>query len=145
MDELIGLFGVDGIGDDPMFESTDVIKSVIAHLMPICNNLIIEVVIAQHILTHHKERGSHVIAAKRLKNKGCRPGDGAIVEREINCMLAFVHSPSRTGIKPAQPFCRLFYKHGCAVFLFPFLYGHIAAFLAIIDELILENLLGLFR
>jgi len=29
VDELVGLFGVDGIGDDPMFESTDVISCIV--------------------------------------------------------------------------------------------------------------------
>ena len=81
MNQFVGLVRIDDVGNGPMFERSDVIESVIAHLMPLFNDLIIEVMVSQHILTDHEERCLDVVFPQRLKDERGRLGNRTIVER----------------------------------------------------------------
>ena len=92
------------------------VEGVVAHLMTFGNDLIVEVVVSQHIFANHKEGSLDIMFAKSFQYEGGRLGDRTIIERYVNRTFVRIHSPSRPGIKPAQPFCRLFYKHYSSTF-----------------------------
>ena len=94
-----------------MSECTEMVECMIAHLMSFLNDLIVKVVVAQHILTDHKKGSLHAILPQRLENERRRFWDWSIVEGKIDSMLMLVHSPQRLGIYPSQPFCRLLNNH----------------------------------
>ena len=55
-DQVIGLCRVDGIGNRPVFEGSDMVERVITNLMAFFNNAVVEVVIAKDVLSNHKKR-----------------------------------------------------------------------------------------
>ena len=110
-DKLVGLCRVQGIGDGPVFEGSDMVEGVVAHLMAFGHDLIVKVVIAQHVFAHHEESSLGVKLAQGVENERGRCGNGPVVEREINRMLVGIHAPQGGRVKPAEPFGRLLYKH----------------------------------
>ena len=71
MDEFIGFMRINGVGDCPMFERSYMVKGVITHSMTIIDDLIIEVMVSQHILSNHEKGSFDIIFPKRFKDERC--------------------------------------------------------------------------
>lgn len=117
MDKFVGFLGVEVIGECPVAQRPDVVEGVVTHLMTFGHNTIVQVVVLEHIFTHHEESCFDVELAECVENEGSGLGDGAVIECQIDCMFILPHPPSRLGVKPTQPFCRLFDNHGFLPFV----------------------------
>ena len=111
MDELVGFEGVDDVGSGPVFERPQMVVRVVAHLMAFGHNAVVEFRMLSHILAHHEESCFHAVMIERVENEGRGFGNGAVVEGEVNGLLAGVHSPRGLWVEPSQPFGWLFYNH----------------------------------
>lgn len=79
MDNVVGLGYIENICYSPMLESTDMVEGVVAHLMTFGNDLIVEVVVSQHIFANHKEGSLDIMFAKSFQYEGGRLGDRTIM------------------------------------------------------------------
>lgn len=76
MDNVVGLGYIENICYSPMLESTDMVEGVVAHLMTFGNDLIVEVVVSQHIFANHKEGSLDIMFAKSFQYEGVDSGIG---------------------------------------------------------------------
>ena len=111
VDELVGLDDIEGIGNAHVLERTQVVEGMVAHLVALLNDAVVQVMVSQHVLAHHKEGGAHSELPQRVENKGCGLRERAVVEREIDGLLVRVHSPHGFRVKPAQKRRGLLDKH----------------------------------
>ena len=81
-----------------MLESTDVVECMVAHLMPLCHNLVVEVVVAQDILAHHKEGSLDVVFSQGFQDEWSGFRNGTVIECEIHRVVILVHSPDSLWI-----------------------------------------------
>ena len=95
---LLALERVDEIGGGPMLEAAEVMVGVIAHAMAFVQNLAVKVGIFRHVIAHHEERCLHVVATQGVQQKGRRLRNGSIVERQVNCVFVWIHSPDGVRI-----------------------------------------------
>lgn len=98
VDNLLRHVYVDEVSGCPMLEGVEVVESVVAHLVPLGYDLIVEIMVAEYILANHEEGGLYVISPQRIEDKRCRFGNGPVIEREVNRTLVGVHSPYRPWI-----------------------------------------------
>ena len=66
MDDIVRLIGVEHVGDDAVLEGTDMIECMVAYLMTLYHNLVVEVMIAQYILAYHKESSLDIVLFQGL-------------------------------------------------------------------------------
>lgn len=64
VEELVGLVGVNEVSGCPMLEGAQMIVSVVAHLMPLGNDLLEQFGMSVDILTHHEKCGFCVELSK---------------------------------------------------------------------------------
>ena len=101
VNQLVGLARVQRVAQCPMLERAHVVERVVADLVSGVHDVVVKVVIAEHVFAHHEERSLHVIPRQRLKNERRRLGNGAVVERQVDRMVVLVHPPERVGINPS--------------------------------------------
>ena len=111
MDIGIGFLDVEHIVTQRMAKATDVIVGMVAYLMSLVDNLLVERGILPDIIANHEESGLDTKLAECLKNEGCRLRYRTVVERQINCPFATIHTPECLWIEPAQIDCRLLDNH----------------------------------
>ena len=66
MDDIVRLIGVEHVGDDAVLEGTDMIECMVAYLMTLCHNLVVEVMMAQYILAYHNESSLDIVLSQGL-------------------------------------------------------------------------------
>ena len=66
MDDAVRLIGVEHVGDDTVLEGTDMVECMVAYLMTLCHNLVVEVMMAQYILAYHKESCLDIVLSQGL-------------------------------------------------------------------------------
>ena len=66
MDDVVRLIGVEHVGDDTVLEGTDMVECMVANLMTLCHNLVVEVMMAQYILAYHKESSLDIVLSQGL-------------------------------------------------------------------------------
>ena len=69
VDDFVGLVGVEHIGDHTMLKGSNVVECMVAYLMALCHNLVVEVMIAQHVFSHHEECRLDVVLPHAPVNK----------------------------------------------------------------------------
>ena len=111
-DELVGLFSILDIGLGEVLQSTEVVESVVAHLMSFVENLLEEIGLFPHVVAHHEEGGVGVECPQRVEDEWRGLGYGTVVEREVYGTLVLVHAPIGFGKHPSQPEGGLFENHG---------------------------------
>ena len=107
----IGLLDVIAVLLDGMSQSTDVIVRVVANLVTLTDDTVVELRVFTHIVAHHEEGGLHVERLQGVEDKGCRLRDGTVVEGQIDGLLVTVHPPIGSGIEPAEVDGGLLDKH----------------------------------
>ena len=98
-----------------MLQAAEVVEGVVSHLVSLLHYPVVEVVVSQHVLTHHEERGLSAIFLQGVEDKRCRLWYGPVVEGKVNGVVVLVHSPNGLWVNPAQPLRRLLDKHCLAV------------------------------
>ena len=93
VDDVIRLVGVEHVGDDTMLEGTDMIKGMVTYLMPLCYNLVVEIVVAQYVFAHHEEGSLDIVLSQGFQDEWGGFGNRTIIECEIHRMVVLVHSP----------------------------------------------------
>ena len=111
VDEFIGLLHIIIICDDIMLQAAQMVVCMIAHLMALVDDALIEFGIALDILSHEEEGSLGVKLLERIEDEGCRFRYGTIIEGEIYRMLLWIDSPECFGVYPPKPFGWLFYQH----------------------------------
>ena len=109
VDKLVGIVDIHGVGYRPVLEGTKMMEGVVAYLMSVGNNLLVELRILADVVADHEERGLDVELAQGFENEGSALRNGTVVEGDVDGMLVGVHSPQRVGINPSEPFGWLFY------------------------------------
>ena len=67
--QLVGLIGINNVGNVPMLECPQVVERVVTHLMPLVNNLLEQFGVFSHVVAHHKESGLGIEVAQCLQDE----------------------------------------------------------------------------
>ena len=107
----IGLLHVVAVFLDGVGEAYHVVVGVVAHLVPLGDDALVEFRMFAHVVAHHEESAFHPERLQRVEDKGCCLGDGTVVEGQVDCLLVTVHSPVGFRIEPAEVDGGLLNKH----------------------------------
>ena len=83
LDKAVGLLGVVDIRFQPVLESTEMMKRMIAYLMASLDDPSVQIGILAHIVAHHEERGLGPISLKSVEDERRSLGDGTVIEGQI--------------------------------------------------------------
>ena len=110
-DVSIGFFDVVAVFVQGMAEAADVVVCVVSDLMTIIDDLLIEFGVFTDVVADHEEGGVYAMLLEDLQDEWCGLGDWAVVEGEVDCTFATVHSPECLWVEPAEIDGGLLYDH----------------------------------
>jgi hypothetical protein len=93
MDISVSLLNVVAVLLDGMTQAANVVVGMIAHAVSFVQNLLKEFGIFTHVVTYDEERSLDSLCPQYFKNKRGGFGNRAVVERQVDCSFATVHSP----------------------------------------------------
>ena len=111
MDISIGLLHIVTIFLDGVSEAYNMVVGMVASLMTLGNDALIEFRVLAYVVTYHKESGFCSEGLQRVEDERCCLGDGTVVEGQIDGLLVTVHSPIGFRIEPAEVDGGLFNEH----------------------------------
>lgn len=76
VDKLVGIVHIHGVGYRPVLEETKMMEGVVAYLMSVGNDLLVELRILADVVADHEERGLDVELAQGFENEGVLSGMG---------------------------------------------------------------------
>ena len=114
LQDFIGTMAVVEVLPTAPTKTSNMIVGVVADGMTAPTHLFEKFRIAVSIVAHHKEGGLGSNLVEHVEHKRRGLGNRAVVESQINRLLATVHPPQSMRIEPSQEACGLFNQHQCS-------------------------------
>ena len=103
LEQRIGFGDIDGVGQRPVSERTQVMIGVIARFVTSAEHLFVQFRIFPHIVGNHEEHGLGSESVENVEDKRGGFGYRPVVECEVDRMVLSVHAPQGVWIEEAKP------------------------------------------
>ena len=93
VEDVVGLLDVGKISPGTMAKARDVVEGVIAYLMASYSYFVEQMRVLDSIVAHHEESCLCSETVEGVEDEGCRLGNGAVVEGEVDSLPVWLYPP----------------------------------------------------